>query len=79
MRAARSSVVLAMPPMLSVRGDSGRVSSVLKAPTVTFIPKREARPAGCVMELSVSVARESGANPAASAAADLEEDPPGAL
>jgi hypothetical protein len=46
---------------------------------VTFIPKREARPAGYVMELSVSVARESGANPAASAAADLEEDPPGAL
>ena len=75
--AARSSEDFAMPPILSVSGDHGLVPSVDRSPAVALRPYSAALFAGCTIEPSVSVARESGAKPAAIPTALPEDDPPG--
>ena len=76
-RRATSSTVRAIGPGLSWLALMGTTPCVDTAPTVGLIPATPLSDAGQVMDPSVSVPMASGARPAATAAADPEEDPPG--
>ncbi len=74
---ATSSTVRAIGPGLSWLALMGTIPPVGTAPTVGLIPATPLSDAGQVIEPSVSVPIASGASPAAIAAAEPDEEPPG--
>jgi hypothetical protein len=76
-RFAMSMELFAMGPGWSEKGEMGTMPRVERRPRLGLSPKRAARPAGTTIEPNVSVPRETGAYPEATAIAEPDEDPPG--